>query len=216
MDSSRSSRAGSRDEVPRTVALLGIDGAGKTTAAKAIVRALRQKGVQARYFENAGGRPVLNLLAGRLGHPDAIAWLGVDRFEAIEMRFRRFAMRRALRWVAREPGRLAVCDRWTWCQYATMAARSSDPSSARALYDRIPDPDLVFYLAIDPERARQRVELRGTDHESLSYLTSYAAAYEELPEFASFTRIDANDALDGVVATVMARISDEAAGSADA
>ncbi|MGB2566859.1 hypothetical protein ACPFP2_00170 [Micromonospora citrea] len=49
------------------VALLGVDGSGKSTRAKALAGRLTAAGVPAKYLENAGGRPVWNALARRLG-----------------------------------------------------------------------------------------------------------------------------------------------------
>lgn len=93
------------------MAIVGIDGSGKTTAAKEVARRLQGDGVRARYFENAGLRPPLNWVAQRLGHTDAIEWMGVARFEVIEHRIRKAAMWRAVSW-SRLPGeRVAVMDR---------------------------------------------------------------------------------------------------------
>ena len=196
----------------RVVALLGIDGAGKTTAAKAVASELRARGVDARYLENAGGRPPLNSLARLLGRPDAVALLGRARFEAIEMRIRGLAMRRTLRWAARRPGRVAVGDRWTFCQYAVMAARGSDPAPARARYRGIPAPEVICFLDVDPTVAQRRVELRGRDTETLAHLASYDAAYRTLPEHPSFHRIDASGDRDAVVAQVLALLDPADAG----
>ena len=69
------------------VALVGIDGSGKTTAAQALARELRARAdVSARYFENAGGRPPLDWLAHTLGRTDAIDLFGPSRYQRIEQR----------------------------------------------------------------------------------------------------------------------------------
>ncbi|RQX33502.1 hypothetical protein DLJ57_19530 [Micromonospora chalcea] len=52
---------------PVMIALLGVDGSGRTNQAKALAERLRRRGVRARYFENAGGRPLWNRLARALG-----------------------------------------------------------------------------------------------------------------------------------------------------
>src|SRR4051794_27435061 len=97
------------------VAVVGIDGSGKTTGAKDVARHLRDGGVRARYFENAGLRPPLNWIARRRGHLDAIGWLGIETFQAIEHRVRKAAMWGAVLW-SRLPGdRVAVMDRYTVC-----------------------------------------------------------------------------------------------------
>lgn len=186
--------------LPQIVAILGVDGSGKTTLAKAVTRALRERGQRAKYFENAGGRPIMNAMARAVGRADGMALFG--NYEPIEMRFRLLAMRRTTRWV--RPGRIAVCDRWTYCQHAVMAARGSRMGE---LYAGIPAPDLVLFLAVDPRIAQQRVDQRGKDRESLEYLTAYDAAYRSLPEFDMFTQIDANGSPADVLARALAAIA---------
>lgn len=145
----------------RLVAIVGIDGSGKTTLAKTLVAQLRSEGRRVRSFENAGGRPPLNWLARRLGHDDAQKWLGTTRLEAIEQRFRHVPMRLAATW-ARLPGeRIAILDRWTVCQYAAMRARGSEDASARRRYRRLPWPDHVLFLDVSPEQAHARLRQRG-------------------------------------------------------
>ena len=61
----QSSQTASRGSQPRVIALLGVDGVGKTTTAKAVVRALSDSGVPARYFENAEIAQHRVLLRGR-------------------------------------------------------------------------------------------------------------------------------------------------------
>ncbi|MGW5015446.1 hypothetical protein ACWEOR_25665 [Micromonospora chalcea] len=62
---------------PVMIALLGVDGSGRTNQAKALAERLRRRGVRARYFENAGGRPLWNRLARALGRADGLALFGV-------------------------------------------------------------------------------------------------------------------------------------------
>lgn len=171
------------------IAIIGIDGSGKTTLARSVARALRARGERAKYFENAGGRPIMNGIAQVMRRPDGVALFG-RAYEPIEMRFRLLAMRRTASWA--RPGRIAVCDRWTFCQHAVMAARGSITDGLAQLYAAIPAPDLVLFLDVDPALAQQRVELRGKDHETLEHLAAYDAAYRALPEFGSFTHIDAS------------------------
>lgn len=48
---------------PVLIALIGVDGSGKTTQAKELAGWLRDSGRRARYFENAGGRPIWTAIA---------------------------------------------------------------------------------------------------------------------------------------------------------
>lgn len=185
------------------VALVGIDGSGKTTAAKALAGELAAVG--ARYFENAGGRPPLNWLARRLGRADAVDLFGPDRYQWIEQRVRWFALRRAVTWVdAPAPEqRVAVMDRYACCQYAAVRARGQDGEpEIRARYARFRAPDLTVFLAVDPREAQRRVELRGRDHEELEHLVRADAAYRSLPEWPTFTVVDAGRGPSEVLASI--------------
>ncbi|MGA4685796.1 hypothetical protein [Micromonospora sp. AB353] len=87
---------------PVMIALVGVDGSGKTTQARALAARLRERGVRARYFENAGGRPLWNRLARALGRPDGVALFGRTVYPVLEATVRAVAMARTVA-VARLP-----------------------------------------------------------------------------------------------------------------
>jgi dTMP kinase len=210
------------------IALVGVDGSGKTTAARWLARELTSRGTPARYFECAGGRPVIDGLAHRLGRRDGPDLLGRHGYLAIEATIRWIAITRAIV-LSTLTRRVAVLDRYTFCQYALIGARADGnrlprsldrvgtsglvgPGKAahsrseglvRLLYAPFPRPDATFYLDLPPAQAAHRVELRGRDHEEPSYVAAFAAAYQSLPEFADFTAIDASQPAD-VVQRVLA------------
>ncbi|MEU4781142.1 thymidylate kinase [Micromonospora sp. NPDC023633] len=194
------------------IALVGVDGAGKTTQARALADRLTSAGVPASYFENAGGRPLWNRLAQALGHRDGPHLFGRTGYVTIEATVRWLAIARAVL-VARLTGRTAVMDRWSWCQYVVMRVRGDRGGRlARLAYAIFPRPGLVCFLAVSPERAQQRVLARGIDTEELAHLRGLDAGYRGLPEFGTFTVIDANGdpaevgaALDRVVRAALAR-----------
>ncbi|MEH0822623.1 MULTISPECIES: dTMP kinase [unclassified Micromonospora] len=175
---------------PVIIALLGVDGSGKSTQARALARRLSERGVPATYFENAGGRPLWNALARRLGRRDGVHLFGRRCYPALESAVRWLAVARALAGV-RLTGRVGVMDRWTWCQYVIMRARGDRGIRlARAAYALFPRPDLVCFMAVSPALAQRRVHERGIDTEELDHLTALDAAYRALPEFAGFRVLD--------------------------
>ncbi|HEV7899671.1 MAG TPA: thymidylate kinase [Planosporangium sp.] len=189
---------------PALIALVGIDGAGKTTHAKLLVEWLASCGVAATYYANPGGRLMLGRLARRLGRADAVDLLGRRGFVVVEALVRWLAIARGLL-RSRVSGRVAVMDRYSYCQYAMMRVRDDRGERlVRALYSVFPRPQAVCFLAVTPARAHHRVKERGTDSEELSYLIAADAAYRSLPEAASFAVIDADGPPEEVQAALRA------------
>jgi dTMP kinase len=178
----------------RTVALVGIDGSGKTTQAHLLADELAADGRSAAYRRNAGGRRWFGRLATTLGRRDGEDLLGRRAMLLVESLLRwlsilRTLLRRTL------TGETAVMDRYAVCQYASLRARNAGPAAerrARLAYRLFPAPDVTFLLAVDPAVAYDRIESRGYDHEEMSYLRAATDAYRGLPEYADFVVIDAN------------------------
>lgn len=189
------------------IALVGVDGSGKSTQARALARRLTARGIPATYFENAGGRPLWNRLARALGRADGPALFGRTLYPALEATVRALAMARAVL-VARLTGRTAVLDRWTWCQDVIMAARGDRGRRAvRAVYAIFPRPAVVCFLATSPEAAQRRVAARGIDTEELAHLRALDAAYRALPDFGSFVVLDGDGDPDEVAAALDRAVS---------
>ena len=147
------------------LAIEGADGAGKATAAAAVVRALEDTGKRAavvsfpRYNDTIGGHVLGDFLAGRSPHalgPREIAVLyALDRFES----------RAHIAEVAAEND-VVVFDRYIASNVAYQAAKVDD-ADAPALIDWIvaletgqfalPAPDLSIYLDTPLDRARAQI-----------------------------------------------------------
>ncbi|WP_346776053.1 thymidylate kinase [Micromonospora sp. HNM0581] len=176
----------------RTVALIGIDGSGKTTQAYRLAETLTAAGHPATYHRNAGGRRWLGRAAQRLGRPDAQSLLGRDGMLLMES---------VLRWLAIAltllggpfTGRVAVMDRYAACQYASLRAHGGHrwERLIRAAYRIFPRPQVTFLLTVEPVEAYRRIERRGTDHESLRFLVAADWAYRTLPEYPTFVEVNA-------------------------
>jgi len=181
--------AGSRGR-PLRIALIGIDGAGKTTAARRLAARLAARGLRVKLRRNAGGRRTLDNLARSWGGTaeGLLGRRGLSRFETL---VRGAALLRTA--VGFPPADVEIHDRYLYCQAALARARGHGPGLLLGLLGRIvPRPDLVLYLEVAPERALARIGRRGADVENLADLRAYAAAYRQLGEFGSFRVIDAN------------------------
>jgi dTMP kinase len=188
----------------RTVALVGIDGSGKTTQAHRLAAELG-----ASYRRNAGGRHWFGRLAVRLGRRDADDLLGRRGMLFVESLLRWLAILRTL--LRRTlTGEIAVMDRYAVCQYASLRARGARPAAekrARLAYRLFPQPDVTLFLDVDPRIAHDRIESRGYDSETMEYLSAAVAAYRGLPEFPGFVVVDANGTTDEVAARIRAALA---------
>jgi dTMP kinase len=200
----------------RRIALVGVDGSGKTTQAHRLAGALDAAGRPADYWQNAGGRRWFGQVARRLGRRDAQRLLGRNGMLLAELVLRWLAIARALvRSAVRR--RIAVMDRYAVCQYASIRAHGGGrrwEQLARVAYRLFPPADVTFLLAVDPARAYDRIEARGTDHERLTYLLAADRAYRALPEHSSFVVIDGNGTPDEVSNAIAAHLAPRLAAEA--
>lgn len=193
----------------RAVALIGIDGSGKTTQAHRLAEALTAAGHPATYHRNAGGRRWLSRLAQRVGRPDAQRLVGRNGLLALESVLRWLAIALALL-TCLVTGRTAVMDRWSACQYASIRAHGGQrwERLARAGYRVFPPPRVTFLLTLDPAEAYRRIERRGTDHESMRWLSDAATAYRALPEYGSFVVVDGSGTPEEVSQRIHAHLTE--------
>jgi dTMP kinase len=178
----------------RTVVVLGIDGAGKSTAARALIDAERAAGREAVLVRNPAGRRWLSRVASRLGVEVPARWK--ERFETVVRSVNVLvAHARAALFVRRVrhgAGGLVVMDRHLACQLVLREVRGLPhgrflPWLAR----RLPAPDAVVLLDVPAEAAYARIHARGEDHEPLAYLQAARAAYLGLAATEGWHVIDA-------------------------
>lgn len=168
------------------IALVGIDGAGKTTQAHRLTARLAERGIPAYYHLAANGRRVLSNMAKRLGAGDSVELLGANLALRAETAMRRLNLAWSLR------ADLLVADRYSYCQYARtrMLCPEIEPWVRKAMRG-VPRPAITFFLDMPPELASARVTSRGIDEEPVDGLRALDRAYRSLPEFESFIHVDA-------------------------
>jgi dTMP kinase len=189
------------------IVLTGIDGSGKTTAARAIVAAARRAGRDALLLRNYAGRRRMSLLSAKFGmqlHPRMA--------DAVETVIRTANVLVSHARAYRHPG-LVIMDRHLHCQLALRQARGLPRGRFLPFLLRtIPKPDVVLHLVIDPEEAHQRVLARGTDTETLDQLNSLKTGYRSIPEYAHFTELPASGTPEEVASRLTLAIADAGMG----
>jgi dTMP kinase len=200
----------------RLVTIEGLDGAGKTTLAAALVDALAARGVDAVLLREPGGvelservRALVKDPALRIGGPAEALLYAAARAQLVEERVR--PLLHAGRWV--------LLDRFVDSSLAYQgAARGLGVERVRALNlfatgDLVPDRTLL--LAVDPAAGRARLAGRGEEPDRLEsedaeFFARVAAAYEELArtEPERVRVLDAASAEEEVLAAALAELDD--------
>lgn len=163
------------------VVLVGIDGAGKSTAAQLLRDRIVLSGGRALMLQNHSGRRTMSSWCAdhhvRLS-PRLADWaettVRVAHVLLNHLRARRF-------------DGLVLMDRHLYCQLAIRAARGLRRGRLLPwLLRHLRHPDLVIFFDTPPTRAYARIQRRGTDEETLQFLEAFRAAYRSLPEFPTF------------------------------
>lgn len=166
--------------------LVGIDGAGKSTAARLLIRRIELAGGRALLLQNHAGRRTISTWCAKIHlrlHPrlaDAIETIiRVGHVLVSHLRARRFEG-------------VVLMDRHLHCQLALRVVRELPRGRLLPwLLRHLRSPDVVAFFDIAPAEARTRITTRGIDEESLQYLEAFRSAYRALPEYAGFAVIDA-------------------------
>ena len=156
----------------RTVVLLGIDGAGKTTTATALVASLRISGARAQLLRNPAGRRWMTRVAASFGTVLTPAW--ANRLESV---VRCVNVLLAHTRAAGFHG-TTIMDRHVACQLVLRSVRGLPRGVILPwILARLPRPDAIILIDVPAGVAYTRILLRGEDSESLAYLSSSREAY---------------------------------------
>lgn len=169
------------------MAVEGIDGAGKTTQAKRLVKWLRNRGIRARYTREPSGGPVGRILRSMARRRDVDTRLeallfAADRLYHVEKTIAPLLSR----------GYVVVSDRYLHSSLAYQAATTGEPKWVEELNRFAPRPDLAILLDIEPEVGLERIGRRRTRFEELELLEKVRENYLRLARRRELVVIDAS------------------------
>ncbi len=139
------------------IAIEGIDGAGKSTQADLLQKALLARGLPVlRSREPTDGphgrRLRESAQSGRLTLPEEIELFAKDRQEHVEQKIA----------PALGSGQVVLLDRYYFSTAAYQGARGADPAALVAMNEAFaPEPDLLLLLDLPPQKGLERVGARG-------------------------------------------------------
>jgi len=177
----------SAHDPPKTIVVMGIDGAGKSTAIATLVQELRSEQIPARRLANAAGRRWLNNFSqsSNIQIP--------RRFQdLIETTLRFLNVARNTFMTAQAPG-LTVMDRHLYCQLVLRHVRGHKPGALlQWLAQKSTEQTTVVLLDIDPFLAYERINARAEDEEPLGYLQEARTEYRRLAQLHDWLVLDAS------------------------
>jgi dTMP kinase len=204
-------RAMSNAPTDRTtlVALLGIDGSGKTTQAARLVEWLQSHGETVEYRKTrSGGRTKLDKAARGSDYESFAALVGDDR-AAVALAALGFMHLHGGRDDLKKPGTWLVVDRYAQCHKVRSHQLWPDGlERLEIMFQRFAEPDLMLYMTIDPAIAADRTVVRGVGRPNTAEeLVRMNASYRALPEAARYVEIDANRDPDDVHQSIVAAVA---------
>jgi len=135
----------------------GIDGSGKTTQARILLRKLKRKGLDAVYFQEPSRGKWGRLIKVKAVLPDSLSPLEEldlfqkDRQENVEKNLK----------PALEQRKLVILDRYYFSTMAYQGARGIDPARIRRENERFAvKPNLVFILDVQANKGLERIQSR--------------------------------------------------------
>lgn len=135
----------------------GIDGAGKSTQAEKLMETLREKGFNAVYFrepsEGKWGREIKKKAA----HPDS---LSPEEELELFLKDRKENVKKNLKPALREK-KIVILDRYYFSTIAYQGAKGIDQERIKRVNEGfVVEPDLVFFLDVDPQEGLDRIKNR--------------------------------------------------------
>ncbi len=139
------------------IVIEGIDGAGKSTQARLLLKKLRSEGYPAAYFREPTrgkwGREIKKLAkrADSLSPEEELALFIKDREENVKRNLRPALSRK----------KVVILDRYYFSTIAYQGAKGIRPARIKKLHKNFAvKPDLVFILDIDPAEGLERIRAR--------------------------------------------------------
>ncbi len=135
----------------------GIDGAGKSTQAEILMNKLKGRGYAVVYFrEPSGGKWGLEIKK-KAAHPDS---LSPEEELDLFLRDRKENVEKNLK-PALEEKKIVILDRYYFSTIAYQGAKGIDKERIkRANQEFVIEPDLVFFLDVDPRKGLDRIKNR--------------------------------------------------------
>ena len=183
------------------IAIEGLDGSGKTTISKAIVKWLSNIGLDAMYTAEPSTSPIGELIRSKiiLGEFRKDARIEALLFAADRLWHVLYEIKPLL-----EKGKIVVTDRYYFSSIAYQGALGIDLEWIKILNRFVVKPDLAIYIDVTPEEALARKKKEGLKilFENLEYLRRVRQIYLDMVNSGELYLVDGMKKLEGVLSDV--------------
>ncbi|MBX5483624.1 MAG: dTMP kinase [Myxococcaceae bacterium] len=197
------------------IVLEGLDGAGTTTQAERLARALGDRGHRVRVTRQPSDGPIGTMvrqaLTGRLVLPNGAGPLTEDTL-ALLFAADRLDHLAAVIEPALARGEIVLCDRYVLSSLAYQGS-ALPPAWVEQINARARRPDLTLFLEVDARTAARRRAVRGHDAELFEaderqrrIARQYRAAIRRRASSERIVRIDGGQPIEAVTAAALAEI----------
>ncbi|UCG36532.1 MAG: dTMP kinase [Candidatus Bathyarchaeota archaeon] len=181
------------------ICIEGLDGSGKTTQARLLIHALRERGYDPAYTTEPSdgiyGEIIRKrVLQGDLRIPAVIETVlfAVDRFDHIQSTIRPLL----------DKGKIVVCDRYVYSSIAYQGAAKLDIQWIEKINRHAIEPHLVIYIDLPPEIVIKRIRRQKSVMETLRTQEKVREVYLNLVGSSRVKIIDGNNSIECVAKAV--------------
>jgi dTMP kinase len=167
----------------------GLDGCGKTTQAKLLVKRLRKKGFNAVYTAEPSEGEIGNFIKEyclncekRVSSIVEALLFAADRFEHVTKEVI----------PALNEGKLAVSDRYVYSSLAYQGAAGLDLEWIKKINKHAIRPDLAIFIDVEPETVIQRLKPKKSVMENLETQRKVREVYMKFVRKGELVKIDGN------------------------
>ncbi|MGQ9725935.1 MAG: dTMP kinase [Candidatus Bathycorpusculaceae bacterium] len=171
------------------ICIEGLDGCGKTTQTKLLVKKLRKLGYDAIYTAEPSSGKIGRFIrkyclhgGKRVSTTIEALLFAADRFEHVEKEIV----------PALNEGKIVVSDRYVYSSFAYQGAAGLDLKWIRDINKHALHPDLALFVDVDPKIAIKRLKSKKSVMEDLETQEKVRAMYFGFVESGELVRVDGN------------------------
>ncbi len=184
------------------IAIEGIDGSGKTTHSKKLVRWLNKHGVKSIYTKEPTngdiGRILRSLARKKSVDPRVEALLfAADRLEHLNKVIQPYIKKEYV----------VISDRYVYSSLAYQTVTTSDPEWVKEINKFALKPDLTILLDLEPRIGLSRVKRNRTRFEEESFLEKVRREYLRLAEIDGLKIVDASRSIGEVFQEIVREVA---------